>query len=439
MTFRPNRRALLVGAASGFLAAPAFAATNDLRTAAYNMALYGLPLIEMATTRTRAFTNGLVANRFRHSTELINLQTQRVTGPNNDTLYSTAWLDLSQGPVKLVLPATGERYFSLTLMDMFTNNFTVLGSRTTGPDGGEFWVVGPQSPAMPGVIRAPTPWVWALARTLQKGQEDLPNVHALQAGLRVEGPGDRKPKTYALRTAAWQDYFTAVQDLILEAGTPATDTRLFRENAALGIRPTGGFDPGRFSEAQGREIAAGLAQALEIAKQGDRSALNVGGWLMPRADLGVWGEDYVYRAQIALSGLAALPLAETLYMHAAGPDGRGSVDSRRGWKLSLPAGGIPVDAFWSFTAYALTPDDQAFLFANPINRSSIGDRTPGLVRGPKGELDIFISPTDPGPSRRANWLPAPSDGTPMRLTLRAYRPRPELLSGAFRVPALRPL
>lgn len=36
----------------------------------------------------------------------------------------------------------------------------------------------------------------------------------------------------------------------------------------------------------------------------------------------------------------------------------------------------PVDAFWSITMYD-TPDD--YLVANPVNRSSIGDRTPSLV------------------------------------------------------------
>ena len=40
------------------------------------------------------------------------------------------------------------------------------------------------------------------------------------------------------------------------------------------------------------------------------------------------------------------------------------------------AGGIPVDAFWSLTMYD-TPD--FYLVDNPIDRYSIGDRTPGLV------------------------------------------------------------
>ncbi len=59
-----------------------------------------------------------------------------VTTPNNDTLYSTAFLDLTQGPVTLTVPATGARYWSAAVMDMFTNNNAVLGLRTVGGEGG---------------------------------------------------------------------------------------------------------------------------------------------------------------------------------------------------------------------------------------------------------------------------------------------------------------
>ena len=36
-----------------------------------------------------------------------------------------------------------------------------------------------------------------------------------------------------------------------------------------------------------------------------------------------------------------------------------------------------------------------YLVDNPINRYSVGDRTPGLVYGDDGSLTITISPTDP--------------------------------------------
>ncbi|MBK6704975.1 MAG: DUF1214 domain-containing protein [Caulobacteraceae bacterium] len=101
----------------------------------------------------------------------------------------------------------------------------------------------------------------------------------------------------------------------------------------------------------------------------------------------------------------------------------------------MPPGGVPVDAFWSLTMYTVTPEGRYFFVENPINRYSIGDRTPGLVLEPDGSLEIAIQHEHPGDAQVANWLPAPEG--PMRLALRAYLPREELRRRAWRVPALR--
>ena len=49
-----------------------------------------------------------------------------------------AWIDLTQGPVTLTVPATGDRYWSAALMDMYSNNNAVIGLRTTGGGGGRY-------------------------------------------------------------------------------------------------------------------------------------------------------------------------------------------------------------------------------------------------------------------------------------------------------------
>jgi hypothetical protein len=111
------------------------------------------------------------------------------------------------------------------------------------------------------------------------------------------------------------------------------------------------------------------------------------------------------------------------------------LDPGRRYRFRIPKEGLPVDAFWSLSAYQLSPDGRLFFADNPINRYAIGDRTRGLVRNPDGSLDIYIQhapPTDP--ELAANWLPLP-DG-PVRLTLRLYQPRPDVITGAYRPAAL---
>jgi hypothetical protein len=108
------------------------------------------------------------------------------------------------------------------------------------------------------------------------------------------------------------------------------------------------------------------------------------------------------------------------------------------YRLHFDADKLPaVNAFWSLTMYEATADGQFFLVANPINRYSIGDRTPGLKKNPDGSLDIWITRADPGGERSANWLPAPSTG-PFSLSFRAYLPKEELRDGRYRLPALQP-
>jgi hypothetical protein len=89
----------------------------------------------------------------------------------------------------------------------------------------------------------------------------------------------------------------------------------------------------------------------------------------------------------------------------------------------------PVDAFWSLTMYNVP---RFLLVENPIDRYSIGDRTPGLEIAPDGSLTILMQ-TEP-PENQANWLPTPSGD--FRPIMRLYQPRPEVLSGDYRLPAI---
>jgi hypothetical protein len=85
--------------------------------------------------------------------------------------------------------------------------------------------------------------------------------------------------------------------------------------------------------------------------------------------------------------------------------------------------------------YEATADGQFFFTDNPLDRYTIGDRTPGLKRNADGSLDIWIGRVDPGGDKSANWLPAPKSG-PFSMYLRTYLPRAELLDGRFRFKAV---
>ena len=408
---------------------------TDLRTAARYAWLYTLPLIEIATTRARGQKVGHHMGVFAHIRALATHRHRAVTTPNNDTLYSTAQVDLGAGPVTITLPAAGERYLSLALMDAYTNNFVILGTRTTGPDGGTFRLVGPGEAAEgPNVIRAPTNHVWALARILVEGPHDLEAAREVQAGISMQGPASEPPGPFAHRSADWRDYFASAAALLAANPPPVTDLGLLRRIAPLGLLE--GFDPARFTAAEVAEIEAGVAEARKEAKRGGLGGAEfIAGWSYPSARLGDFDQDYGYRAAVALSGLAALPPAEAMYMRAEGDLPGDLHDGTKLWRLHFPADGhLPVNSFWSLTMYEATSDGQFFLTDNPRDRYAIGDRTPGLTTNPDGSLDIWLGHDDPGPERRSNWLPAPAG--PFALFMRTYLPKAELLDGKYRIPAI---
>ncbi len=104
-------------------------------------------------------------NDFWHASRLMDASYRDGGCPNNDTLYSMAWLDLSEEPIILSHPDMGERYFTFELMGIDSDNFDYVGQRTTGSKAGSFAIVGPDWEGdLPGDVqtslaRAPSPWV----------------------------------------------------------------------------------------------------------------------------------------------------------------------------------------------------------------------------------------------------------------------------------------
>ncbi|WP_405771946.1 DUF1254 domain-containing protein [Streptomyces sp. NBC_00080] len=421
----------------------------DIALQAY---VYGYPLVALRRTRSLLTSKdvaiGAPVNTFLHVERLMTPRSREVVKPNNDTLYSSAFLDLREGPLLLTVPDTQERYYSLTLFDAYTNAFAYVGRRTTGTQAGQYVITGPHHhgplPELP-LLASPNDSVWLLGRTLVDGPHDLKaacdtirrytltTVHgAPPPSAHHHGPVF-SPQHLGGSGIEFFDEMCAALEL---DPPPAADRSILDLIAQVGVGP--GRSPSR--EVADPVVRAALdtvgvsGDALLNTPPGaatrDRKGISQhDGWSY-YLSTGSYDRRYLVRAGVALQGIGAVHPNEALYIGArADAQGR-PLDGRRRYLLRFEPGRLPpVDAFWSVTAY----DQEQYLMDNPLERYSVGDRTPQLAYGDDGSLELYIQHDEPvqGPS---NWLPVGPDR--FELTVRCYQPRSPLLDGRYTLPPL---
>jgi hypothetical protein len=396
--------------------------------------VWGFPLVTLMRLRRR-LACVTATNQLLHARTLATPSSRTVVAPNNDTLYSTTFLDLRAHPVELDLPPVRGRYANFQLMDAYTNTFADIGTLTTGAHGGRYAIIAPtwkgQLPTGLTRVVAPTPDVWLLGRTEVRGQKDLTAVHALQDRYRVTAltsttgrsvpdapavPATCTPTTPPVAATGLALFDEISRDMAADP-PPATDGTTVAAMAAAGIGP--GRRPSATTDAQ---VHAGYERALRLGPQlvqgADNQIATSTGWHYGKV-VGTYGTDFEARAAVAQSGLGANLPTQAVYFNISTILATGAAGTTT-WVLHFAPGQLPpvtADGFWSVTMY----DPRRFLVPNPIDRYSIGDRTPGVVYGTDGSLDIYVSVSAPR-GHAANWLPAP-DGQ-FSLSLRLYAPEP---------------
>jgi hypothetical protein len=448
-------------AAAGSAARAEPVSAEEARAIGVDAYVYFYPLVTMELTRQQ-LTNmepakggfGGPMNTFANVQEYPTAEMKVVVRPNFDTLYSSAWLDLTKEPVIVSVPDTGGRYYLLPMLDMWTNVFASPGWRTTGTQAGDFAIVPPgwqpagtKLPAGVQRIDAPTFHVWIIGRTKTDGPKDYDAVHEIQAGFKItplSGWGEppvpveakidpsidmKTPPKIQVDEMAAGEYFARAAEIIKLQPPHVTDQPILARLARIGFEPGQSFDLDKVDPAvkQGLESAPQDAQKL-MAWKVPTLARVVNEWSMNTDTMGVYGNYYLKRAIVAQLGLGANLGEVADYPLNIGDDRGRPLDGTSDYTIHFEKETLPpVDAFWSITLY----DQKGYQVANRLNRFAVSSWMP-FAYNPDGSLDLYFQSESPGADQEANWLPAPKE--PFNLTMRLYAPRSDALTGKWNPP-----
>ncbi len=420
--------------------------------------LYGYPLVMMETTRIQSAKYIGPENQLRMVRQFPNAQFKEVVRPNVDTLYTTAFISMKEGPWAFEMPANNKRYELMPFMDAWTNVFASPGTRTSGNQGGTYLLAGPewngQVPKGMTLLKSPTDMVWLIGRTQTNGTADFATVHELQNRLRLskwpQPPDSLSASTDSKRDAqpSWQvstepsltpvaqmkalnttEFFNRLMKLMVSNPPSPEDAPLLARLAQLEIKP------GQAVHLSGSN-ALSFSLGRWIANQRVIKALNTkaqdGSWSYPPLNLGRYGTDYNTRAAVAMVGLGANLPEDAMYPNTVLDHQGQALNGKHRYRLHFAANALPpVKAFWSITAYGA----DEFLIDNPLQRFAIGDRDP-LVFNADGSLDLWVQATPPSQKEAAaNWLPVQM-GAPFLLNARLYWPEDKALNGQWKMPVV---
>jgi len=427
------------------------ATANEIAVDAY---LYTYPLMIMDKTR-RTMTIPISAmglgpaNKLNHMRFFPKPGFKAVIRPNFDTLYSSAWLDLSREPMVVSIPDMGDRYFLLQFLDMWTEVFAAPGKRTTGSAPRNIVVVPPNwqgsLPKDLSCIDSPTPHAWIIGRIQTNGREDIKSVRQLQDGFTITtlsewtsspkpNSGDKPARPFPTlfrdpdKLSARAYFHHAAQLLRVHPPHP-DDAAILSRMREIGFIAGEDFHLDKLPPHLQHAFEQAPATAQKRMRENEKNiAPTINGWRTNTGGIGNYGTDYLKRAIIAKTALGANAPEDAVYPMADVDNTGHTLNGAHRYIIHFPKDQLPpVEAFWSITVYKL----DGFPTRNSIGRYAIGDRNP-LRFNPDGSLDIYLQHNSPGPDKETNWLPTPKKQ--FNLTMRLYWPKDSVLIGAWTPP-----
>lgn len=369
-----------------------------------------------------------------------------VVAPNDDTLYGSTILDVSQEPDVFTIPTTTVTYSVLSL-DFFGN---VIDTGISASGVYAFTGPGYKKKLPKGVIQValPTnysPLIVRADKFSASGTDQTTQAQAFIAALHSAPLSTWKSDPTAGATTIYpvalfgvpyktivdatvevdpMKYLTVLQTAVTSSKAPP----LTKTEQALSKRFNAYFSS--WSK-YGADLSAGARAAhtailnYYLRNTGSTNWIhfsNIGAWSSPLMRSAI--EEYIQCANSY----------KTAAYYQTFQDNKGlPLDaSKHGYVMTFAASQIPkAKRFWSVTAYI---PESITLVRNPIKKYVVASYTPGLQKSANGSISIYMSPTLPPGTPPANWLPVPKGL--FNIMLRVYGPKGSVARDTFVPPAV---
>lgn len=416
--------------------------------------IYATPIVMAELTYSRE------RNVLLHDKGLVTDKDKHIARPAVDTVYSSAFIDLSSSPTVFRTPSSKTkmfphgRYCTYEITDAYTNCVALLGTGFVNDDEGGTYLFVKQDykgeiPEGMTRVDIPTNMSWLFMRALTSSEEDLGEIYEIQKQLSLAPlypdkyrkrvfpdfpfPADTPNNMFDKMDI--ETFFNMFNRLAVENPAYDYDKPVLEAIKKYGIGAGLTFSLSQFPEDIARDIAAELPQkALKRMKDVMRQERYMdNGWVFSHKALANFGDNYEYRAYMAIYGINGNPKEMAVYLSGVKDNNGDRLSGNRRYRIRFKKGELPPvseKGFWSITAYA----DCKYLVPNPYNRFRVHCGSKFKYNG-DGSLDILVQEKAPEDgSMFENYLPCGNGA--FDLQMRTYLPLEPMIERTWRPPVI---
>jgi hypothetical protein len=387
-------------------------------------------------------------NIWGHAQELLTHEIRLIETPNTETLFSNAIVDLQDGPVVIVHPDFGERYYRTSIWELHGDTHSI--SQKNDGEKPSPYVLLPNNwdgkvPDGLNTIRMVSRYLLIAPHVAVFGSDDLANVQALQKGFKLIALEDwgksnkecepgrpmRPLRRIGTKTPAELFFFEELCETLKDITLREDEISFARQASRIGVTLADGFEFGKLDAATvaGLKRAVLDAQSILEYKARTLSPIQPGGTWMVSYNMTSL-DDWLLRAAVGWKNVWGDLPGEILFPVARMDETGKPLNGEQQYRLHFAADQLPPSRYWRISLY----DIDGYFTDNPIRRYGIGNMAEKLKSNPDGSLTLFIQHDSPGKENETNWLPAPMEE--FFLMMRIYKPAEKMLQGAYILPPL---